>query len=77
MRRRVRNNLELERPYFHGPWPDCLPTFRDWILLLLVAAILAGAFKQYIYLGMKAGWRVAVWQFATEAFREIKEAWSQ
>ncbi len=66
---------QLGWSFFHAAWHERLPSFRDWLLLLIGAAILTVAFKQYIYVATQAGWRPAVWQFANETFREIKEEW--
>jgi hypothetical protein len=65
----------IGRPYFYHPWHDGLPTFRDWLALLFGAAVLVVAFRQYIEIGERAGWQVAVSAFAGEAWKEIKESW--
>jgi len=75
VRGRYRLRWCIERPYIHGPWPDRLPTFRDWLLLLFGMAVMAFAFKQYINLGIEAGWYVAVRALLAEVWRETKEAW--
>jgi hypothetical protein len=66
---------QLGRPYFYHPWHDGLPTFRDWVAVLFGLLVLIFASRQYIELGERAGWEVAISAFAAEAWKEMKEAW--
>ena len=66
---------KIGRPYIHRPFHPSLPTLRDWMMLLFGLLMMAFSFKQYIKLGQRAGWHVAIQALVAEVWRETKEAW--